>query len=190
MTVEEIFKSLSAHMIKGVMTHEELADYYDFLGLKGYKRCHEYHAMSEMCGYRQLCRYYINHYSKLIPFIKIDQPEVIPDSWYSHVREDVDPSTKKNAVKNGLSAWLDWEKSTKDLYQQMYKELLDLGEVASANLIMTFVEDVDCELKKVERYMLNKMSTGFDMVGIMEEQSRKHDKYKKKMEKELRVHIC
>ena len=31
MTVEEIFRDLSAHMVKGVMIHEQLADYYDFL---------------------------------------------------------------------------------------------------------------------------------------------------------------
>ena len=190
MTVDEIFRDLSAHMIKGVMTHEELANYYDFLGLKGYKRCHEYHTMAEMCSYRQLCRYYINHYSKLVPYIEIEQPSVIPESWYSHVREDVDPSTKKNAVKNGLTMWIDWERETKDLYQKMYKELLGLGEVASANMIMCLVEDVDCELKKAERYMLNKVATGFDMVDIIEEQSKKHRKYKHKMEKDLRVPIC
>ena len=190
MTVEEIFKELSSHMIKGIMTHEELANYYDFLSLKGYKRCHEYHAMSEMCGYRQLCRYYINHYSKLMPDVRIEQPEVVPDNWYSHVREDVDTSTKKNAVKNGLSMWISWERETKTLYQQMYKELLDLGEVASAHMLLDFVKSVDCELKKAERYMLNKIATGFDIVNILEEQTKKHRKYKNMMEKELRVHIC
>ena len=190
MTVEEIFKTLSSHMVKGIMTHEELANYYDFLGLKGYKRCHEYHAMSEMCGYRKLCRYYINHYSKLIPDVKIEQPSVIPETWYSHIREDVDMGTKKTAVKNGLTMWSDWEEETKDLYQKMYKELLDAGEVAGANFVMGFVEAVDCELKQVDRYMLNKMATGFDMIDIIEEQSKKHKKYKNKMEKELRVEIC
>ena len=35
MTVEEIYAELSAHMIKGIMMHEQLANYYDFLGLEG-----------------------------------------------------------------------------------------------------------------------------------------------------------
>lgn len=190
MTVEEIFRDISGHMLKGLMTHEELANYYDFLGLKGYKRCHEYHFMSEMCDYRALCRYYINHYSRLIPYIEIEQPEVIPESWYSHTREDVDPSTKKNAVKSGLTSWVDWEKDTKTFYEQMYKELMDLGEVASAHMVLDLIDATDCELKKAQRYLLNKMATGFDMVDIIQEQSKKHNRYKKKMEKELKVHIC
>ena len=40
MTVEEIFKNLANHMIKGLILHSELANYYDFLNLTGYKKCH------------------------------------------------------------------------------------------------------------------------------------------------------
>ena len=46
MTIEEIFGRISQHMIRGMMTHDQLASYYDFLGLRGYKRCHEYHYFS------------------------------------------------------------------------------------------------------------------------------------------------
>lgn len=190
MEIEEIFTKLSSHMLKGVMTHEELANYYDFLGLEGYKHCHEYHFMNELCSYRSLCKYYINHYSKLIPQVEVDQPQVIPDSWYFHTREDVDSSTKRSAVKNGLSAWIDWERDTKKLYQQMYKELLDLKEVASAHKVLCLVKDVDCELKYAEHYLLNKLATDFDMVDIVEEQSEDHKKYKEKLEKELSIHTC
>ena len=40
MTVDEIFSKLSGHMIKGLMIHDQMSDYYDFLSLRGYKRCH------------------------------------------------------------------------------------------------------------------------------------------------------
>ena len=67
MTIEEIYGRISKHMILGMMIHDQLANYYDFLGLKGYKRCHEYHFLSETCAYRGLNRYFINHHNKLIP---------------------------------------------------------------------------------------------------------------------------
>ena len=181
MTVEEIFSELSAHMIKGIMNHEEFANYYDFLGLKGYKKCHEYHFYDEMNNYRKLVKYYINHYSKLIPFVPIEQPDIIPSSWYSHIREDVDPTTKKNAVKTGLTAWVNWEKATKRVYQQMYSELFDLGEIAASNLLLDYIEDVDCELKKAEHYMLDKQAINYDINDIINEQKAKHEKYKKKL---------
>ena len=60
MTVEEIYADVAAHMIEGLMIHEQLANYYDFLGLGGYKRCHEYHYIEESVKYRGLYRYFIN----------------------------------------------------------------------------------------------------------------------------------
>lgn len=176
-------------MIEGLMIHEELANYYDFLGLEGYKRCHEYHYIMETLNYRSLCRYFINHHNMLIPDTKVDTPDVIPESWYSHTRDDVDSATKKNAVKSGLVKWVTWERETKKLYEQMYKELMEIGEVASAMKIKEFICDVDCELKKAERYWLNKEAIGYDMVQIIDEQKRKHDKYKKKMKK-MGITIC
>jgi NADH:ubiquinone oxidoreductase subunit len=189
MTVDEVYSKIASHMIKGIMFHEELANYYDFLGLKGYKRCHEYHFIDETCAYRGLCRYYINHHNKLIPHEEVEEPDVIPESWYKYTRQEVDNNTKKNAVKNGMTLWVNWEKETKQLYEQMYKELIEIGEVASAMKIKELVCDVDCELKKAERYQLNKKAVDYDLDVVIEEQNRKHDKYRKKM-KRLGVEIC
>ena len=72
----------------------------------------------------------------------------------------------------------------------MYKELLDMDEVAAAMKVQELICDVDCELKKAERYQLNKEAIGYDIVAIVEEQKCKHDKYKKKLENELKIHLC
>ena len=189
MTISEIYSNIYSHMIKGMMIHEQLADYYDFLGLEGYKRCHEYHFLLETCAFRGLCRYYINHHNKLIPEQKIDNPDVIPQSWYKYTRQDVDTNTKRNAVKEALNAWVNWEKETKQLYEKSYNELIALNEVASACKIKELIKDVDCELKKAERYLLNKKAIDFDINDIIAEQKSKHKKYKHKMEK-LGVKIC
>lgn len=45
---------------------------------------------------------------------------------------DVDIATRQNALKTGISTWIDWEKETKSLYESMYKELCDIGEIAAA----------------------------------------------------------
>ena len=180
MTIEEIYNKLASHMIQGMMIHEQLANYYDFLGLKGYKRCHEYHYMNESCMYRKLCRYYINHHNKLIEESEFDNPNIIPKSWYNYTRQDVDTNTKRNAVKQGLEKWVEWEKETKKLYENMYMELQNIGEIASAEFISCFVRDVDRELKKAERYHLNKQATDYDISNIIMEQNKKHNKYKNK----------
>ena len=190
MELKEIYSTLAAHMIQGMMVHDQMANYYDFLGLKGYKRCHEYHFLKETMNYRSLNRYFINHHNALIPEAEVSDPGLIPESWFGYVRSDVDMATKQNGVKTGLTKWVEWERGTKKLYEQMYKELIDIDEVASEMKIKEFICDVDCELKKAERYWLNKEATNYNMTMIIEEQNRKHDKYDRKCRNELRISIC
>ena len=181
MTVEEIFSLLSAHQIKNLMSHDQMADYYDFLSLRGYKRAHEYHYKKEMKGYRKLHRYFINHYGKLIEERQIDNPQNIPSSWFSYSRKDVDINTKKSAVKSGIEKWIAWERETKDKYEDAFHELLEMGEEASAIFIQDYIRDVDCELKYAERKALDLSAVDYNLGYIIGEQTKLHDKYKKKM---------
>lgn len=181
MTLEQIYSELSAHKIKGLMIHDNLANYYDFLGLKGYKKCHEYHFLEETLSFRELNKYFINHHNKLIPDMDIEPSLVIPDSWYRVTRMDVDNATKKTAIKNGMNIWHNWEKETKLLYEKMYKELMDINEVASAIFIKKCICDVDKELKQVERYVLNKIGMDYDLTTIISEQQEIHCKYECKL---------
>lgn len=181
MTVEEIFSELSSHMIKGLMIHDQMSDYYDFLSLRGYKRCHEYHYKKEMCSYRKLHRYFINHFGKLIEEKRIDDPEAIPSSWYRYTRKEVDANTKRNAVKTGIEKWVAWEKETKTLYEQMYRELIDAKAEAAAIFLQQFIKDVDCELKWAERKAIELDAVDYSLAFIIGEQTKLHDKYKGKM---------
>ena len=178
MTIEEIFSELSSHFVKGLMLHDQMANYFDFLQLQGYKRCHEYHFKAESDNYRKLNRYYLNHYNKLILEQRVDDPKVIPDSWYKYSRSDVDIATKKNAVNSAINKWVSWETETKELLERMYCELLDLNEISTAIFLQDFIKDVDCELEYAERKHLDLMSVDYDMTYILEEQKRLHDKYK------------
>lgn len=188
MTIDEIYEKLIQHMTKGLMFHEKLADYYDFLGLKGYKRCHEYRFFEETIKFRKVVKYYINHYSKLPSETLIDSPKVIPANWYSHIREDVDIQTKRNSVKTGIQLWKDWEIETKKLYEQLFKELCELNDVSSSNMLSCLICDVDKELKYVQRKWLELKAIDYDMKIIIPCQQEIHDKYKKKM-KELDLDV-
>lgn len=189
MTVEEIFSKISQRMIGGLMFHEQMSNYYDFLNLRGYKKCHEYHYLEETCEYKKLCKYYINHHNKLISKSSVDEPKVIPDSWYRYTRQDVDMSTKKTAIKNGINMWVEWEKETKKLYESMYIELMNIGEIAAMLYVKGLICDVDCELKKVERYALDRKSMDYDLAILIPEQHEIHEKYKEKI-KEIGEYLC
>ena len=181
MTTDEIFSELSAHMIKGMMIHDQMANYYDFLSLRGYKRCHEYHFKKETCGYRRINRYYINHFGRLIAEKKVEDPEAIPSSWYRYSRKEVDANTKRSAVRTAIEKWVVWEKETKTLYQSAVKDLRDNGDEAAALFIEEYVKDVDCELKYAERKALDLDAVDYSLAYIIGEQTHIHDKYKRKM---------
>ena len=54
MTVEEIFNKIASHMVEGIMYHDEFAKAYDFLGLYGYAKYHDFHHFEEELNYRAL----------------------------------------------------------------------------------------------------------------------------------------
>ncbi len=180
MTIEDIYGQIASHMIKGLMVHDQLANYYDFLGLKGYSQCHQYHYLQQSCCYRKLCKYYTCYYNKLIPEVPVENPKEIPFSWFKYSRMDVDINTKRNAVKVGLENWMTWEKQTLSLYQELFKELYNLNQIASAYQLEKIICNVQEQIKEVEQYYLQKKAVDFDMDNIISEQKNKKEKYKKK----------
>lgn len=185
MTIEEIYSEIAQHMILGMMIHEQYANYYHFLGLEGYKTCHEYHFYEETYNYRCLCNYYTHYHNRLIKESKIITPEVIPSNWYQYTREDVGNNTIRESIKSGIEDWIKWEQDTKTLYTKMYQMLIDIGEVADANFIKIFICDVTNEIAEAQKELLQLMAINFDMPTIITEQSKKIKYYTKEIAKIL-----
>lgn len=181
MSVENVFAEISEHMLKGLMFHEEMANYFAFLCLEGYSQCHEHHYREESKSYRKVTNYYISHYNQLIPKRgRLETPQLIPNTWYGHDRKDVDANIKRNAIREAFQSWVDWEKETKELYETKRSKLCEMKEVAAALFIDCFIKDVDNELKDAQTEMLNLMAINFDMPYIMGEQEeliKKHPCY-------------
>lgn len=181
MTVEEIFSHIAQHMIEGLMTHSQMIDYYAFLGLEGYSKCHEYHYYEENNNYINFCRYYMKHYNRLIVEKPFNNPGVIPDNWYRFARQDVDMNIRKNSIQVGFETWIRWERETKTLYEQYYKELINLNQTAAAMELKKYIIDVDKELAQAEQKDLSLKMIDYNIYDIMVEQEDVFKKYKKKL---------
>lgn len=189
MTPEEIFSTVNNNMITAVMLHDQLAEYFDFLDLHGYKRCHEYHALSELAERRTVVRYYVNHYNRLLPAESAVNPNVIPANWKGYKRQDVDASTKRKAIRDGITRWRAWEFTAKKLYEQAYCDLCEVGEIAAAGKIKSLIEKADMELKTVDRKHIELESIDYDLPTIYLSQDAIHAKYED-AEKKIGVCIC
>jgi len=181
MTVKEIFSNLTNHMVKGLMVHDQMIHYYLFLELEGYAKCHKYHYYEESKTYNKVVYHYFKYHNKLIEPQKIDNPNLIPQSWYQYEQKDVDINTKRSAVKSGLEEWLKWEKETEKLYKTFYKELLTLEEYNDAKLLEELLCHVTEEIAEINKYCIEKKSTDYNINAIMEEQTKKKHKYRKKL---------
>lgn len=170
MTVEEIYSKVSSHMVKGMMIHLKLSEYYSFLNLPKYSKFQYHRYLEESEGYHKLSEYYMKNHCRLIIEEKIDIPNVIPETWYKHTKQDIDGDTIKKGVHDGLTMWVDWEKETKLLYENMCSELLDIGEISDTIVMKELVSDVTNELALAIEYKMNKEVTNYDTVLIIEEQ--------------------
>lgn len=179
--IEDIFSTLFAHMRKGVQMHNDLAYAFGFLNLLGYKKCHEYHMLEELHNYYEAKDFFLYNYSKMLIDENYEPVEIIPANWYKHSREDVDVNTKRSAIKDLTKIWVEWEKETKKLLEEKYKELYEMGEVLCAIKIAEMIKEVSEELKLAQEKQINLDSIGYDISLIVDEQSDLYDKYKEKI---------
>ena len=174
---------MSTHMIQGTMIHEQLMNCYLFLGLDGYAACHKYHYLSESKGRIKLCKYAAKRYSSVIKSGQVSDPEIIPSSWFTTFRENVNAQTRKEAMKAALNEWLKWEEETKKLYEECYSELLAKQDIAFSEFLVSYINDVDEELIFIKEELLHKTAMDFDIVSILEEQSSYKKKFKNLLKK-------
>lgn len=189
MTCAEVFTKIDANMKTGMILHDQLSNYYDFLGLMGFKRLHEYHFFREAVSMRGLNRYVINHHNMLIDDGEMHIESAIPQAWHKTARRDVGISTKRSTVKSGMEMWAEWEHKTKKLYEECYCALCDAGEIAASCKVRQLVADVDMELKEADRMALKMQAIDYDMPTMILMQDELHECYSEK-EKSAGVDIC
>lgn len=186
---KEVFAAINSRQITALMFHDEMADLFDFLGLRGFKRMHEYQYFSESAEHRAIKRYFLNHHGELIPPDEIDGIEVIPSDWYKYTRMDVTPAVRKQAVQKAMEQYHDWECETKELYEKCASYLSMWGNFADLQKVCDLINDVDMELKYLERLCIELKSVDYsaEYIGVM--QDKYHEKYKEKC-KDIGVSIC
>lgn len=181
MDVKEIFSRVINHQVEGMMFHNDMTNYFDFLCLCGFKRAQKYRFNCETKEMRKTTAYFIETYNMLPDEITFERTDVIPSSWARYSRQDVDPNTKAHAVEDAFTKWVKWEDETKTLYEGMATELHNLGEVDAYEYMARLSEDVSRELKCAQKLKLKLEAVNYDMCAIDAVQMELHEKYKKRM---------
>lgn len=178
--IEDVYEALNDRACKGIAFHEQLADYFCFLGLQGYKRMLEYQYMKECAEKRKLHKRYIDIHHKVIPVKQVQIPIFIPSDWSRYTTDDIDDNVISKFVRAALNEWHKWETETKELYEEQCAILLDLNMMADHEFIKEMIVDVEKEIKKVHRLIEQLNGTGYDATMIHTVQDKYHEKYKQK----------
>lgn len=187
MTIEEIFSHITQQMIEGLMTHSQLADYFGFLGLKGYQKCHTYHFFEENCNYKKMVEYYSKHYNRLVIDMPFENPNVIPENQYQYTRQQVSAEARRRAIEAGFDKQVDQEEKTKKFYEQYYTSLTQIGEHAAAAELKKYIIDVDYELAEATQLQLELKANDYNISDIIMAQDDVEKHYKKKLKE---IELC
>lgn len=178
--IEELYSMVDKHMEEALCFHSQLADYFCFLGLQGFKRMAEYQFMKECAALRKLHRRYIDTHHRVLPVEDMEKPHLIPKDWMRYTTHDIDDSVISRFVKMALKEWYEWEKDTKDLYESVCDMLQEAGVHSDYDYVQELIVHAEKECKKIMRLMEKMQGTGYDVTVIHGMQDQYHDKYKKK----------
>lgn len=181
MTCKEIFGEILSKQVHALMFHDQMASYFDFLGLNGFKRMHEYQYLSESVTYRKVQRYFINRYNEIVESHDVENPHAIPSEWLKHTRGEVTPSIKKRSVKEAFEDYREWEKSVEECFSVYAQSLYDRGMLMDYSFVLDLIKDVCKEVKRIDRLMLKLGGVEYDLTYVEEMQDCLHEKYKKKI---------
>lgn len=175
----EIFETVSRHQIEGMMLHDQLADAFEYLALPGFAMMHEYRFAEESKAMRKLHAYYIRRHHAIIPEGHPAAVDLLK-SWRGADWQQAMGMRRKGAHEL-FQHWVEWEKATKVLYQQIVTELRGHGEVAAAHEVMDLVEDVDAELAYAEDMHMRLDSIAYDMPTVEQMQEGLEEEYRDKL---------
>lgn len=135
MTIENIYGTITARIIESMMFHDQASQMYCFIGLYSYEKRHRELYYAEAEAYKDVCDYYIVNYGKILKQKRVHDPDIIKSDLYYENKNRVSYAKKKEIEKHISDSFSTWRKETKMLYERMYKELIMMGEIASANEI-------------------------------------------------------
>lgn len=163
------------------MFHGRMREYFLYLGLRGYAAMHSFHETGERLGAERLTDYFMAQNGVLIPERPAAAPDVIPAQWYRMRRQDTDAQWRRRAVRDGMTAWRDWEKSTAVSLKDMIFRLTSENEYGCCRLAEQKLSDVESEIAGAEDMIFDLESIEYNLPTVIGRQPSLAESYRSKI---------
>lgn len=182
---KEVYPHIAEIKAQGILFHQEMVDYFDFLNLSGFRRLHEYQMIKEANEWMELRHRYIKILNELMPDITTyEMPKrYIPEGWRRASRSEVNKNILQKAVQSALVSYGTWEKYVAKECGKAAAKMREYNCEVDAEYFSKLACCSMCEIEKLEKIMLRLNICDYDIVYILDCQKKMHKKYKKKIEK-------
>lgn len=144
MNVMDIISTAVRHMVEGLMFHDQMMQFFLYMGLPGLARLQEKRYLSESKAMARLQRYAVQAYGTIPSDSGTNARDYIPSTWRDSPRNLVDLRGMENA-RVALETWEGWEADTCKLYGQLYFQAGEIRDAAASETLAELVRDADKE---------------------------------------------
>lgn len=181
MSEKDIFADVLRNILEGLMFHNQMIMYFDYMGLTGLadlQRCRFRDENKEMM---HLQRYFVECYGTVPNEANVEARNYIPMEWQSDDRALLRAEQKRDFVKFGIETWKDWEDKSKARYSKAYFDLSDVQDAGGTERLGLLVQSVEQELRYVSGLMDRLRGCDYDMIAVVELDRCAVKEYKKFM---------
>lgn len=172
MTLQDIFLKLSNRMVGAMMIHTQLSELFTFIDLTTDYKIQKKQLHDETDGLLNLEKYCVQHHHILITAENPPQIDILNLGMLKEHNGKLSPDDRVYLIQYGMNEWIKWEKESKIIYEDAYRNLIDISEIAAANFVMQYIRDVDKELKNAELIYRIRDAMDWDLPTIYGEQER------------------
>lgn len=160
----DVFKDVIRNMVEGTMFHNQMIQYFEYLGLTGFAELQKIRFFDENDELVKLQKYVVDVYGVVINDVNPDSRTYISQEWCENKRENISASESENYVRFGIETWKDWENKSKDFYGKCYFELNDLRDASGSERIMLLIKETEMEMKFAYNLMVKLQNSNYNAV--------------------------
>lgn len=152
------------------MTHTQLTELFNFIDLETDAKRQKDQLHEETDGLLKLEKYAAQHHHMLITSDDPPQVDILNLSMLKQPNDKLSPDDKVYLIQYAMKEWIEWEKESKIIYEDAYRSLIEISEIAAADFVLRYVRNVDKELRDAELLYRVRDAIDWDLPTIYDNQ--------------------
>ena len=152
------------------MTHTQLTELFNFIDLETDAKRQKNQLHEETDGLLKLEKYAAQHHHVLITSDDPPQVDILNLSMLKQPNDKLSPDDKVYLIQYAMKEWIEWEKESKIIYEDAYRSLVEISEIAAADFVLRYVRNVDKELRDAELLYRVRDAIDWDLPTIYDNQ--------------------